>query len=69
MKNKFVADGFHRFLRGKKAALSEAVEKKYAAELANADPHQKHQIRERMAEEYLRRGKIEGHKPSPGTLW
>ena len=69
MKNKFVADGFRRFMRGKKAALSESVEKKYAAELAQADPQQKLQIRERMVEEYLRRGKIEGHKPSPGTLW
>jgi hypothetical protein len=69
MNNKFVADGFHRFLREKKTALSESVEKKYAAELANADPQQKLQIRERMVKEYLRRGKIEGHKPSPGTLW
>jgi hypothetical protein len=69
MKNKFVADGFPRFMRGKKAALSESIEKKYAAELANADSHQKLQIRERIVEEYLRRGKIEGHKPSPGTLW
>ena len=69
MKNKFVADGPFRFLRGKKAALSESVEKKYAAELANAIPQQKLQIRERMAEECLRREKLEGHKPSPGTLW
>ena len=69
MKNKFVADGFRRFMRGKKAALSESFEKKYAAELANADPQQKLQIRERMVKEYLRREKIEGHKPSPGTLW
>ena len=69
MKNKFVADGPFRFLRGKKAALSESVEKKYAAELANANPQQKLQIRERMAEECLRREKLEGHQPSPGTLW
>jgi hypothetical protein len=69
MKNKFVADGFHRFMRGKKAALSESIEKKYAAELAHANPRQKLQIREQMVEEYLRREKIEGHKPSPGTLW
>jgi hypothetical protein len=69
MKNEFVADGFHRFMRGKEAALSESIEKKYAAELARADPQQKRQIRERMVEEYLRREKIEGHKPSPGTLW
>jgi hypothetical protein len=69
MKNEFVADGYHRFMRGKKGALSESVEKKYAAELANADPRQRLQIRERMVEEYLRRGKIEGHKPSAATLW
>jgi len=69
MKNKFVADGPFRFRRGKKAALSESIEKKYAAELAHADPRQKLQIHERMAEEYLQREKIEGHKPSPGTLW
>jgi hypothetical protein len=69
MKNKFVADGPFRFLRGKKAALSESIEKKYAAELADADPQQRLQIRERMAEEYLQRQKIEDHKPSPGTLW
>ncbi len=69
MKNEFVADGFQWFMRGKKAAGWESVEKEYAAELARADPQQKRQIRERMVEEYLRRGKIEGHKPSPGTLW
>jgi hypothetical protein len=69
MKNKFVADGPFRFLRGKKAALSESIEKKYAAELANADPQQRLQIRKRVVEECLRREKIEGHKPSPGTLW
>jgi hypothetical protein len=69
MKNKFVADGPFRFLRGKKAALSESIEKKYAAELADADPQPRLQIRERMAEENLQRQKIEGHKPSPGTLW
>ena len=69
MKNKFVADGYRRLMRAKKVASSEAIEKKYAAELARADPQQKRQIRERMVEEYLRRGKIEGHKPSPGTLW
>ena len=69
MKNKFGADGFHRFMRGKEAALSESIEKKYAAELAKADPQQKRQIRERMEEEYLQRKKIEDHKPSAATLW
>jgi hypothetical protein len=69
MKNKFVADGYRRFMRARKDASSESIEKKYAAELAKADPHQKLQIRERMVEEYLRRGKIKGHKPSAATLW
>jgi len=69
MKNQIVADGYRRFLRGKKAVLSESVEEKYAAELAKADPHQKLQIRQRMVEEYLHRKEIEGHKPSAATLW
>jgi hypothetical protein len=69
MKTKFVADGPLRFLRAKKVVLSEDIEKKYAQQLAEADPIQKHQIRKQMAEEYLRRQKIEGHKPSAGTLW
>jgi hypothetical protein len=69
MKNKFVADGFRRFLRGKETVTSESIEKKYAKELAAASPAQKAQIRERMVEEYSRRSKIENHKPSPGTLW
>jgi len=69
MKNKFVADGPLRFLRVKKAVSSEDIEKKYARQLAEADSVQKHQIRKQMAEEYLRRQKIEGHKPSAATLW
>ena len=69
MKNKFVADGFRRFLRGKKAVTSESIEKKYAVELAKASPVKKNQIRERMAGEFLQLSKNEGHKPSPGTLW
>jgi hypothetical protein len=66
MKNKFVADGFRRFLRGKKALTSESIEEKCAKELAAASPAQKARIRERMAQEILRR---QNHKPSPGTLW
>lgn len=69
MKNNFVVNGFQRFLRGKAAATSESIEKKFAAELAKASPAEKVQIRERMAEEFLRREKIKDHKPSPGTLW
>jgi hypothetical protein len=69
MTNKFVADGFNRFLRAQKTASAEDIEKKYARQLAEADPVQKHQIRKQMAEEYLKRKKIEDHKPSGGTLW
>jgi hypothetical protein len=68
MKNKFVADGCRRFIRARKTASSESIEKKYAAELAKAGPLQKLQIRKRMAQEHLRRGN-EGHQPSAGTLW
>jgi hypothetical protein len=69
MKNNIVADGYRRFLRAKKTATSESIEKKYAAELAEADPVRKPQIRKRMAEEFLRHEKIKAHRPSPGTLW
>jgi hypothetical protein len=69
MKNKFVADGYRRFLCGKKTATSGSIEKKYAAELAQAGPVEKIQIRERMVEEYRRLSKNEGHQPSPATLW
>jgi hypothetical protein len=69
MQNKFVADGFRRFLHGKKTVSMKSIQKKYAKELAAASPAQKTQIRERMAEEYRRLSKNEDHKPSPGTLW
>jgi hypothetical protein len=66
MKNKFVADGFRRFWRGKRNAASESIEKKYAKELAAASPTQKAYIREQIAREFLQQ---QNHKPSPGTLW
>jgi hypothetical protein len=69
MKNGFVADGRERFLRSKKGATLESIEKKYAAELASAGPAEKHQIRAIIFEEYSRRAKTENHKPSAGTLW
>jgi hypothetical protein len=69
MKNHFVADGLSRFLRGKKNAQSDSIEKKYAAELANAKPVEGAKIRERMAAEILRREKALNHKPSAATLW
>ena len=69
MKNDFVADGHFRFLRGGNAVPAESLEKKYAAELAKARPDEKRKIRERMAEEFLRREKMRNHKPSAGSLW
>jgi hypothetical protein len=68
-KNKFVADGPWRFLRGKKAWTYESIEGKYAGELAKANLAQKPEIHRRMAEEFLRREKAVNHKPSPATLW
>ena len=68
MKNEFVEDGYHRFIRARKAVTFESLQKKYAVELAKAGPFRKLQIRKRMLQEYLRRGN-EGHQPSPGTLW
>ena len=69
MKNNIVADGRFRFMQAQQAITSESIEKKYAAELARADPARKLQIRERMVEEYLRQERIKAHQPSPGTLW
>jgi hypothetical protein len=69
MKNKFIADGYQRFLRGKKAVTSESIEKKYVAALAKASPAGKMQIQERMVAEFLQRRKMAAHKPSPATLW
>ncbi len=69
MKNKFVADGYRRFLQGRKTMTSESIEKELAAELANASPGEKEKIRERMAKESLQREKALNHKPSAATLW
>jgi hypothetical protein len=69
MKNKFVADGYRRFLLGKKTIASESIEKKRAAGMANAGPDEKEKIRERLAKESLNREKALNHKPSAATLW
>jgi hypothetical protein len=69
MKNRFVADGYRRFLQGKKTTTSESIETKFAAELANASPVEKEIIHERMAKEFLQREKVMNHKPSAATLW
>ena len=69
MKNQFVADGAQRLWLGKKALASGSVEKKHAAEPANAVPDEKEKIRERLAKESLQREKALNHKPSAATLW
>ena len=69
MKNKFVADGLGRFMRAKQAVAAKSTEKKYAAELANANPIEGAKIRERMAKEILTREKMLNHRPSSATLW
>jgi len=69
MKNQFVADGYHRLRLGQEALASESIEKKYAAELANAGPDEKEKIRERMAKESRQREKALNRKPSAATLW
>ena len=68
MKSQFVADGGIRFMMARSAASSEALQKKYAGELAKAGPLQKLRIRRQMLREHLRNG-IAGHQPSAGTLW
>jgi hypothetical protein len=69
MKHHIVADGRFRFGRALKNTTAESIEKKYAAELAQADPTRKFQVRKRMAEELLRHENMKAHRPSPGTLW
>lgn len=69
MRNKIVAGGYARFLRGQRRAAVESAEERYAAELAKAGPAERIQIRERMAEACRRLARTAGHKPSPGTLW
>jgi hypothetical protein len=69
MKNQIVADGRRRFFWGRVKTISESIEQKYAADMANAGPEEKAKIREQMAEEILRREKMFNHKPSPGSLW
>jgi hypothetical protein len=70
MKNKFVANGFRRFMRAKRNVASpEAIEAKFAAELANASPADKTEIQKRIAQELLKRENTANHQPSAGTLW
>jgi len=56
-------------MRAKRETAAESVEKKYAAELANANPVESAKIRDRMAKEFRQREKALNHKPSAGNLW
>ncbi len=70
MKAQIVADGSFRFLQAKKkAAAAEAVEVKYAEQLAKANPDEKRKLQERIAAEKTVRERTLAHKPSAGTLW
>lgn len=66
MKNGIAENGLWQLKEGQKKLSLEAIEKKYAKELAAAEPHQKHEIHARMAEEWLRQ---KNHKPSAAALW
>ncbi|HXB59352.1 MAG TPA: hypothetical protein VNU95_07295 [Candidatus Acidoferrales bacterium] len=66
MKNGFVEGGLTSLQRGQKELSMKAIEKKYAKEIAAAEPHEKEKIYQRMAEELARQ---KSHKPSFGTLW
>lgn len=61
--------GAWRLRQGQKALKSEAIAKKYAAELEQAGPAEQGKIRERMAQEHLKREKMISHKPSASSLW
>jgi hypothetical protein len=66
MENEFVADGYERFLCGKKTISMESIQKEHAKELAAASRVQKQQIREHLAQEFLH---VQNHKSSTSTLW
>jgi len=55
-----------RFLKAQKDLTIESIKKKYAKELASAEPHQKADIRQRITKEFSR---LKNHKPSAGSLW
>jgi hypothetical protein len=66
MKNGIAEGGLERLRRGQKELSMESLEKKYAKELAAAEPHQKEKIYQRMAEEFTRQ---KNHKASIMTVW
>jgi hypothetical protein len=66
MKDGIAEGGLGRLQHGQKELSMESIEKKYAKELAAAEPHEKEKIYQRMAEEFSRQ---KNHKPSLSALW
>ena len=66
MKDGIAEGGLGRLQHGQKELSMESIEKKYAKEIAAAEPHEKERIYQRMAEELARQ---RNHKPSAATLW
>jgi hypothetical protein len=66
MENSIISGGFGRLRKGQKKLTLKSLEKKYAKELAEAPPHQKGEIYQRILDEYNRQ---KNHKPSAGALW
>jgi hypothetical protein len=67
--NQIADGGGWRLREGQKNLASESIEKKYAAQLAQAGPDEKKQIYQRIMEEHQRREKMISHQPSPKALW
>ena len=66
MENSIATGGYSRLKNGQKELTMAGIEKKYAKELAAAQPHQKHEIHARMVEDYFRQ---KNHRPSAGSLF
>jgi hypothetical protein len=66
MKSGIATGGLGQLKRGQKELTMEAIEKKFAREIAATQPHQKPQIYRRMVDEFL---KQKNHKPSASALW
>ena len=66
MKSGIVEGGLWRLRRGQKELTIESIQRKYAKELAVAEPHQKEIIYQKIAEEFSRQ---KDHNPSWLAFW
>jgi hypothetical protein len=70
MKNKFVADGYQRFLLGKNAMKTHPAEMKQSAEFAKPNHPSGTIVSLHESEANIRAGQhLKNHKPSAATLW